>query len=776
MKNLKQIIVIGLLLIISQLNVNSQGVGINSDGSAPDASAMLDVKSTTTGFLVPRMDAGQKTSISLPATGLLIFQTDGTSGFYYNSGTPAAPDWIMLFDSDIGWALTGNANTTPGTNFLGTTDAQDLVIKTNNTEQIRVNTDGKTGIGITPSSKLHIAGTSEPNSAIQIDRYSADGFYPLIRFRKSRGATIGSYATVVDNDILGWISFKGSNNSSFGRSAAIIAKVNGSPGDADNFIPSDLYFCTSPDATTDIQTRIIIKKDGKVGIGSDVSPLYKLDVDGDVRVRGNNLYGGATGAFYIHSNGSITLDLDDDSNGSEYFKIRNGSNNVNFTVSEAGNVDAEGYADFNGNLTLSGSVARAILGPTAAPLDIKSETGIDVYIDNDDNGTGSEFYIKTIISGSDKLLFRVDEDGDATVYNRFKITPLAAQPSGTEGDFYSDNTANIPYYHDGTAWRPLATQNWVNTNGFITTSDLWDRSGTNTYLQNSGDNVGIGTPSPDGKLHITNSTGNDARVYIERPSTSEEASIRFQTAETNNWFLGLDDPGTGNEDFRLYSYTFGDYVVTVDDATGNVGIGVSPSEKLEVSGKTKTTSFQMTSGAVNEYILQSDASGNASWVDPSSVGGTCSHYIGESYGGGIIFKIDYSGCHGLISATNNQSESAQWYTDNVTPAVGGTLSGMMTGSYNTTLIDNYYSTSGIAAEICQNLSLGGYDNWFLPSKDELNEMYMLKDVIGFTAIAYWSSTEVDLAKVWTQHLGTGAQSSNTNKTTANIRVRCIRSF
>jgi hypothetical protein len=226
MKNLKQIIVTSLLLIISQLNVNSQGVGINADGSAPDASAMLDVKSTTTGFLVPRMTSGQKTSINAPATGLLVFQTDGTAGFYYNSGTPASPDWKLLFSDNVGgWSLTGNAATTPGTNFLGTTDAQDLVIKTNNTEQIRVKTDGKTGIGITPGSKLHIAGTSEANSAIQIDRYSADEYYPLIRFRKSRSATIGNYATVVDNDILGWISFKGSNSSSFGRSAAIFPKL-----------------------------------------------------------------------------------------------------------------------------------------------------------------------------------------------------------------------------------------------------------------------------------------------------------------------------------------------------------------------------------------------------------------------------------------------------------------------------------------------------------------------------------------------------------------------
>jgi len=52
----------------------------------------------------------------------------------------------------------------------------------------------------------------------------------------------------------------------------------------------------------------------------------------------------------------------------------------------------------------------------------------------------------------------------------------------------------------------------------------------------------------------------------------------------------------------------------------NIGIGTTtPSEKLDVAGKTKTTNFQMTHGAVNDYVLKSDGSGNASWIAPSSI-------------------------------------------------------------------------------------------------------------------------------------------------------------
>lgn len=45
------------------------------------------------------------------------------------------------------WSLTGNAGTAPATNFLGTTDAKPLVLRTNNKERLRITTDGKIGIG-----------------------------------------------------------------------------------------------------------------------------------------------------------------------------------------------------------------------------------------------------------------------------------------------------------------------------------------------------------------------------------------------------------------------------------------------------------------------------------------------------------------------------------------------------------------------------------------------------------------------------------------------------
>lgn len=90
MKNL--FILIGLFVVSTNLFAQ---VGINTDNSAPDPSAMLHVKSTTKGMLTPRMSVVQRDAISNPAYGLLIFCTDNNA-FYFNSGTPASPQWMVL--------------------------------------------------------------------------------------------------------------------------------------------------------------------------------------------------------------------------------------------------------------------------------------------------------------------------------------------------------------------------------------------------------------------------------------------------------------------------------------------------------------------------------------------------------------------------------------------------------------------------------------------------------------------------------------------------------
>ncbi|MCX6244403.1 MAG: fibrobacter succinogenes major paralogous domain-containing protein [Bacteroidetes bacterium] len=85
-KTLLKIILPVLFTLPANQNLYCQ-ISINTDGSLPDQSSAIDVKSTQKGMLTPRMTAAQRTAIASPAAGLLVYQTDATTGFYYYSGT-----------------------------------------------------------------------------------------------------------------------------------------------------------------------------------------------------------------------------------------------------------------------------------------------------------------------------------------------------------------------------------------------------------------------------------------------------------------------------------------------------------------------------------------------------------------------------------------------------------------------------------------------------------------------------------------------------------------
>ncbi len=109
-----------LFFVVLPAVVRAQ-VGINTDHSDPDTSAMLDVKSNSKGMLISRMTQSQRTSISSPALGLLVYQTDGTQGFYYYDGST----WTLLVAGakqivDLSDAQSDNDGTEDGSSvFLG---------------------------------------------------------------------------------------------------------------------------------------------------------------------------------------------------------------------------------------------------------------------------------------------------------------------------------------------------------------------------------------------------------------------------------------------------------------------------------------------------------------------------------------------------------------------------------------------------------------------------------------------------------------------------------
>lgn len=147
---------------------------------------------------------------------------------------------------------------------------------------------------------------------------------------------------------------------------------------------------------------------------------------------------------------------------------------------------------------------------------------------------------------------------------------------------------------------------------------------------------------------------------------------------------------------------------------------------------------------------------------------------GKYYVGGKIAFLDTATGSGLVAAPYDQSTNCYWGCSG-TLISGADASTYGSGMQNTIDILAGCSTLGIAAEICSNLSLGGYSDWHLPSKDELNLVYLRKDQIGgFLPMYYWSSTEYDSMSAWKQYFVNGYQ-TNYHKET-NYKLRAVRYF
>lgn len=119
---LSGILIFTLLCFFENKIFVQQNVGIGT--TTPSASALLDVSANNKGILIPRLTSAQRAAIVAPANGLMLYDTDTKSFWYYN-GTA----WANMALS-AGWALQGNA--APPTSFIGTTNTQALNFKVNN--------------------------------------------------------------------------------------------------------------------------------------------------------------------------------------------------------------------------------------------------------------------------------------------------------------------------------------------------------------------------------------------------------------------------------------------------------------------------------------------------------------------------------------------------------------------------------------------------------------------------------------------------------------------
>ena len=380
--------------------------------------------------------------------------------------------------------------------------------------------------------------------------------------------------------------------------------------------------------------------------------------------------------------------------------------------------------------------------------------------------------------------------------------------------FVTDFDGGSFMFYDGTKWGTLSFTKTIPDAPTIGTAVAGNAQATVSFTAPSSDGglvitsytatsspggiTGTLTQSGSGTITVTGLT--NGTIYTFTVTATNAIGASLPSAASNSVVTTVPDAptigtATAGDTQATVSFTApstnGGSVITSYTATSSPGaitgtLSQSGSGSITVTGLTNGTAYTFTVTATND-IGTSLASAASNSITPRQP------QVGDFYQGGVVFYILQSGdtgyiageTHGLIAAVADQSSGIRWDNGSyVTTGATGTAIG--TGSANTTAIISAQGATetSYAAGLAGAYTGGGYDDWFLPSKDELNKMYLNKATINTTAASnygsnfstgsYWSSTEYGTNHVWTQWFINGNHSFNSKNIT--IRVRAVRAF
>ncbi|HSC38998.1 MAG TPA: hypothetical protein VLD19_14045 [Chitinophagaceae bacterium] len=241
---MKKIMAVAVFLLPAFTVLTAQ-VGIGT--STPNTSAALDISSSSKGLLVPHMTQAQRTGIPAPATGLLVYQTDGVPGFYYNTGIPAAPGWINLGS----YTLQQNINT--------------------NGKYISAD-GGNNGLMLSPNNRAAMGAFASASG----DNSTALGSYVSTDFKPGSFIIGDNSAVLTSNDMSNQMKMR------FYNGYKLLARGSTPAVNVDSL--------------------------GRVGIGVN-APAEKLDVDGNIKYSGTLDMGIQYMPYQISIGGNRTLEV-----------------------------------------------------------------------------------------------------------------------------------------------------------------------------------------------------------------------------------------------------------------------------------------------------------------------------------------------------------------------------------------------------------------------------------------------------------------------------------
>lgn len=573
-----------LLLIFDQ--AQAQNVAINSDGSIPDPSAMLDVSSTSQGFLAPRMTEAQRTAISNPATGLMVYQTNNSPGYRVFDGSAwSAPG------NGFRWNLIGNSGTSASSNYLGTSDAVDFVIRTNATERIRIEAGGSVGIGTAgPVNRLDVEGAAvigssvsgsvtAPSNGLLVQGFMGLGVTSVTQpfmLASSGGSPVGITQSAVGGTAT--MEFT-TEDASSNQATRLLLR-----GAADE---TDVEFYTGASGS-ETATMMIEGTNSNVGIGT-TTPANRLDVEGGVAI--GSAYSGSSTA---PTNGLIVegqTGIGTASFGpSSMFEVENS------TFSWASIID-QNYTGSSANFAQYIDMAN-----TGSSVKFGEYIDMDATSGSTSNVYGSYVYINATNGSSFGYFVDVNTAGTDVDYGFYAI--------GEEQNFFSGNLS----------LGSLTSVNKLDVEGGVAIGTSY--SGTSVAPANGlivQGNVGIGETTPQTTLDVADfavignlavgsqstdqAAGSNAGLgFLSTPWVYTNAIEAQDERGAASTLITLGDDGVYGTTDKIHLVTNGNSRFMVD-SDGEIGVGIStPLRDFHLNHK---------SGGSNDGLGLQNASGGS---------------------------------------------------------------------------------------------------------------------------------------------------------------------
>jgi len=825
----------------------SAQVGIGVPTADINASAQLEVSSTSKGFLAPRMTQAQKNNISSPAAGLLVYQTDAPSGFYYFDGSvwqsglgPQGPQGATGPQGAQGVAGATGAQGPQGVpGVAGAIGAQGPAGLNG--------IDGVAGVPgpqgeMGPAGIDGVAGVPGPQGDMgpqgpqgEMGPAGIDGVAGVPGPQGDQGP-MGTQGDMGPQGPQGETGPAGSNasitmgaisNSSSANGATIASGVlTLAPADANNggvVTTGSQTFAGSKTFSSNVAIKNI-----KVGTGTGnttntavgFNALTSTTTGGYNTALGNttltaNTTGGsniAIGAQTLYNNTTGSNNsalgvnsLNSNTTGGANTAIGRTSLYSNTTGAENASVGHYSLA-YNTNGNKNTSIGVSTLGTNATGSN-NTALGHSADVSTDGLTNATAIGYQAIVDASNKIqlgnanVTSVNTSATVTASGFKTQSGTSAQylmadgsvSNGAGGNFVDlDNNQTIngnKYFSNNISVNNISIGNGNSNNASNTvfgnnalvsiqsgesniaigrdaaksnnsgSSNVVIGNGANYYNDSSSDIVAIGV----GSLHAEKGAGNVAigSWAGHRGNISDDL--------TNSVFLGKNASAGGGAIDNSVALGNGATV----DASNTIQLGNGGITSVKTSGTVTASGFKTQSGTSAQYLM---ADGSV-----SSGASSATHSIGESFGGGIVFYVTPDGMHGLIAAPVDSSTSLRWFGGSFTNTCARG-DGFGAGLKNTAIIiANQGPVDGetFAARFCNEYSVtvGGvkYGDWYLPSKHELELLYLNKNVVGsFQNYWYCCSTEIDSVMTW--FISFGNEGTITAGKSASGYARPIRTF